>query len=192
MTVVDLYQEYPTYVIDIEREQQRLCEHDVIVFMFPLYWYSTPSILKEWQDLVLEYGFAYGCEGTALQDKQFICAITAGGAEQAYHADGYNHFTIRELLQPLEQMATLTRMHYLPPFTLFSARTALEEGRITTHIAQWQRLLSALLNNQIEPSVVAEAITINDYVNNLELVSEESNRVENETKEFEERVENKK
>ena len=60
VTLVDLYGEYPDYRIDIDREQQRLRDHDVVVFMFPLYWYSTPSMLKEWQDLVLEHGWAYG------------------------------------------------------------------------------------------------------------------------------------
>ena len=68
VTLVDLYQEYPTYNINIEKEQQRLRDHDVVMFMFPLYWYSTPSILKEWQDLVLEYGFAYGSGATAIKD----------------------------------------------------------------------------------------------------------------------------
>ena len=58
VTTVDLYAEYPNFRIDIDKEQQRLRDHDVIVFMFPLYWYSTPSLLKEWQDLVLEYGCA--------------------------------------------------------------------------------------------------------------------------------------
>ena len=67
VTVVDLYGEYPNYRIDIDREQQRLRDHDVVVFMFPLYWYSTPALLKEWQDLVLEYGFAYGQDGTELR-----------------------------------------------------------------------------------------------------------------------------
>ena len=67
ITLVDLYAEYPDFQIDIDREQQRLLEHDVIVFQHPLYWYSTPAILKEWQDLVLEHGFAYGSGGTALQ-----------------------------------------------------------------------------------------------------------------------------
>ena len=63
VTLVDLYAEYPDYRIDIDREQQRLVDHDVVVFMFPLYWYSTPAILKEWQDLVLEHGWAYGSTG---------------------------------------------------------------------------------------------------------------------------------
>lgn len=151
VTLVDLYQEYPTYQIDIEREQQRLRDHDVIVFQFPLYWYSTPSILKEWQDLVLEYGFAYGHDGNALHGKQFICALTAGGAEKGYQAEGYNHFQIEELLQPLEQMANLVGMTYLPPFALFGARTAVDEGRIPQHITRWQKLLTLLRSGELDP-----------------------------------------
>ncbi len=60
VTLVDLYAEYPTFEINVDREQARLLSHEVICFMHPLYWYSTPAILKEWQDLVLEHGFAYG------------------------------------------------------------------------------------------------------------------------------------
>src|SRR5690606_23594342 len=56
----DLYEEYPEFDIDVEREQELLRSHDVIVLMHPLYWYSTPALLKQWFDLVLEHGFAYG------------------------------------------------------------------------------------------------------------------------------------
>lgn len=162
VTVVDLYAEYPDYRINVDREQQRLREHDVVVFMFPLYWYSTPSLLKEWQDLVLEYGFAYGSRGTALEGKYFLCALSAGGAAEAYTAEGFNHFTIRELLQPLEQMATLCGMHYLPPFALFGSRTAVEEKRLDAHVADWQRLLGALVNGRLATGQVAELQMLND------------------------------
>lgn len=167
VTIVDLYQEYPTFNIDIDREQQRLLEHDVVVFMFPLYWYSTPSILKEWQDLVLEYGFAYGHQATALKGKHFLCALTAGGAEKAYHADGYNHFTIRELLQPLEQMAAITGMNYWPPFALFGARTAAQEKRISEHVKQWQSFLGSMTQGHMPDARTRANITLNDYVKSL-------------------------
>ncbi len=49
---IDLYELYPRF--DIDAEQQRLLAHDVIVLHFSIFWYSTPSLLKEWQDLVLE------------------------------------------------------------------------------------------------------------------------------------------
>lgn len=150
VTAVDLYAEYPDFNIDIEREQQRLIDHDVIVFLYPLYWYSTPSILKEWQDLVLEYGFAYGQGGTALENKVFLCAITAGGKEEAYQSDGFNHFTIRQLLQPLEQMASITNMTYLAPFALFGSRTAQEEHRINTHRQKWRTLLEKLVTSSLD------------------------------------------
>lgn len=150
VTAVDLYAKYPTYQIDIDAEQQLLREHDIIIFQFPLYWYSTPSLLKEWQDLVLEHGFAYGEGGDALQGKFFMCALTAGGAQEAYTAQGYNHFTIGQLLQPIEQMATLTKMTYLAPFALFGARTAVEEDKLEAHIQRWISRLTALVNGEID------------------------------------------
>ncbi|MGF1702067.1 NAD(P)H-dependent oxidoreductase [Photobacterium makurazakiensis] len=161
VTVVDLYHDYPTLRINIDIEQQRLLDHDVIVFMFPLYWYSTPAILKEWQDLVLEYGFAYGTDGTALHGKTFLCALTAGGAESAYHSEGYNHYTLRELLHPLEQTAKLTGMCYLAPFVLFDSRTAVEEKRIQQHIQDWLSVLAALRNNMIEMNAASHVGTLN-------------------------------
>lgn len=156
VTAVDLYAEYPDYQIDVEKEQQRLLDHDVIVFMFPLYWYSTPAMFKEWQDLVLEYGFAYGTNGNALNGKRFICAISAGGKESAYQCDGYNHFKISELLTPLQQTANLTGMTYLPPYALFGSRTALDEGRLQEHIAGWCRLLKSLRDGTFDEEVAVQ------------------------------------
>ncbi len=150
VTLIDLYYQYPNFDLDIDKEQQRLRDHDVIIFHFPFYWYSTPAILKEWQDLVLEYGFAYGREGRALHGKTFLCVITAGGREQAYHCDGLNHFTVRQLLTPLEQMANLCGMDYLPPFVLFNARNALEEKRLKNHITLYKQLLQALGENRFD------------------------------------------
>jgi len=164
VTVVDLYAEYPDYGIDIDREQRRLREHDVIVFMFPLYWYSTPAILKEWQDLVLEYGFAYGHDGRELEGKQLLCAITAGGIEDAYRSRGYNHYTIRELLRPIEQTATLCGMQYLPPYALFGARTALEDGRIGEHVENWKLILDCLHRRRIDLQRAAGADKLNDCI----------------------------
>jgi glutathione-regulated potassium-efflux system ancillary protein KefG len=167
VTVVDLYAEYPDYCIDIEREQQRLREHDIIIFMHPLYWYSTPAILKEWQDLVLEYGFAYGHDGTELHGKKLLCAITAGGSEDAYRTHGYNHYSIRELLRPIEQTATLCGMLYLPPYALFGSRTALEDGRVPDHVENWQKILYCLRQNQVNYELASQAEKLNECVSAL-------------------------
>jgi putative NADPH-quinone reductase len=166
ITAVDLYREYPTFNINIAKEQQQLLEHDVIVFQFPLFWYSTPAILKEWQDLVLEYGFAYGHGADALKDKVFFCALSAGGKEEAYQSDGYLHYTIEELLRPLEQMATLSGMKYLMPFALFGSRTAVEEDRLATHLVRWKKLLNALVEGNVDLSASQRVDQHNQYIDN--------------------------
>lgn len=167
VTTVDLYHEYPTFNINIDKEQRRLLEHDVIIFQFPLYWYSTPAILKEWQDLVLEYGFAYGAEGKALKGKTLFCSLTAGGKADAYQTDGYNHFTIRELLYPIEQMSAMTRMTYLAPLALFGARTAAEESRLDQHINQWTQLLTALVNDKVDMEKASQVEKLNHHLNDI-------------------------
>lgn len=172
VTGVDLYAEYPDLRIDVEREQQRLLDHQVIVFQHPLYWYSTPAILKQWQDLVLEYGFAYGHDGTALHGKIFFDATTAGGLENAYHDGGYNHFSIGELLQPIEQTARLCGMRYLPPFTLFGARKAVEEGRCKEHVVDWLRLLEALRDGRLDLNRARNLSRLNDDLDAIILGAE--------------------
>ena len=71
ITVHDLYATYKTVeAIDVAKEQALLVQFDRIIFQFPLYWYSAPAMLKEWQDKVLSYGFAYGPEGSKLAGKE--------------------------------------------------------------------------------------------------------------------------
>ncbi|WP_117234042.1 NAD(P)H-dependent oxidoreductase [Vibrio maerlii] len=147
VTAVDLYGEYPTYNINIAKEQQRLIDHDVVIFQFPLFWYSTPAILKEWQDLILEYGFAYGHDGKALHGKKFLCAISAGGPKSAYRPEGSNNYPIEDLLRPLENMASLTGMTYLAPFALFGARTAVEDNKLSHHIESYEEVLKRLVQD---------------------------------------------
>jgi glutathione-regulated potassium-efflux system ancillary protein KefG len=122
ITVHDLYSEYPGGKINVEREQHLLLEHDRIVFQFPFYWHSSPSLLKEWQDVVLTYGWAYGSQGTKLRGKDFILAISTGGPEAAYQAGGYNQYSMSELTKPFQATANLTGMRFLPTFTAQGVR----------------------------------------------------------------------
>jgi glutathione-regulated potassium-efflux system ancillary protein KefG len=122
ITVHELYAAYPDGKIDVEREQQLLLQHDRIVFQFPFYWYSSPALLKEWQDVVLAYGWAYGSQGTNLHGKEFMLAVSTGGPEAAYQAGGYNQYSMSELTKPFQAMANLTGMRFLPTFTVQGVR----------------------------------------------------------------------
>ena len=150
VTVADLYAEYPRYDVDVDAEQERLLAHDVVVLQFPFYWYSTPSIVKLWLDLVLEYGFAYGEGGDRLAGKTLAVATTAGGAEDAYAASGHNRFPIRTLLTPLEQTANLCRMRYLAPFVLFASLKAAGDDTADAHVERYARLLGALVEDRLD------------------------------------------
>ncbi|MCC5802847.1 NAD(P)H-dependent oxidoreductase [Rossellomorea vietnamensis] len=127
ITVHHLYKEYPDMKIDVEREQHLLLGHDRIVFQFPFYWYSTPAILKEWQDQVLQYGWAYGSEGTKLHGKEFLVVTSTGGPAGAYQSGGYNHYSMSELLKPLQAMANLTGMTFLPAYAEQGVRMLSDE-----------------------------------------------------------------
>jgi putative NADPH-quinone reductase len=167
VTVVDLYAEYPTFEIDVEREQRRLLDHDVIVFQHPVYWYSSPAMLKEWQDLVLEYGFAYGDGGTALEGKILLNAVSAGARREVYSRDGGYRHELREYFIPFEQTARLCRMRYLPPYALFAAGHAGDEGRLDDHRRNYQRLLAALVQDALDIESAADRLTLSDHLDEL-------------------------
>jgi glutathione-regulated potassium-efflux system ancillary protein KefG len=148
VTFRDLYELYPEFDIDVKQEQELLVAHDVLVFHHPFFWYSTPAILKEWQDLVLEHGWAYGRAGTALHGKLMLSAITTGGRESAYRVDGYNRSTIPQLLEPIAQTARLCGMDYLPPFVAHGTH-AMREGDIRRHADDYARVVAALRDDNI-------------------------------------------
>lgn len=156
VTIHDLYEVYPDFAIDVRREQELLVAHDVIVWQHPFYWYSAPALLKEWLDLVLEHGFAFGDEGRALEGKWALSAITTGGSEESYGADGYNGFTIRELLRPFEQTARLCRMQPLPPFVVHGTHRFASARDAEPHVAGYAHVLADLRDRRYDPVRLAE------------------------------------
>jgi len=161
VTVQDLYEEYPDQDIVVEQEQRLLLEHDVIVLQHPFFWYSVPPLLKEWIDLVLEHGWAYGSRGTRLRGKWVMSAITTGGGAAAYGPDGSNRYTVRQFLRPIEQTVRLCRMEYLPPF-LVQGTLRMTPETIAAAAADYRRVLEALRDGRIDAGAVAERERIND------------------------------
>lgn len=150
ITALDLYQRYPRFDIRIDVEQALLLEHDILLFQYPIFWYSSPSIVKEWLDLVLEHGFAYGHDGTQLTGKRMMLALTAAGPEEAYSEAGYQHFPLRTFLTPMEQTATLCKMHFTAPYVLYHALKAPADGDMDRHVAGYRGLLEALRDDRYD------------------------------------------
>lgn len=145
----DLYENYPDFFIDIKREQQLLVENDIIVWHHPLYWYSCPALLKEWLDLVLEHGFAYGRKGNALRGKSVFNAISTGGSSDVYTSTGKNHFTIPQFLIPFHQTAVLCGMNYLPPFVVHGAHMLNNRG-IILYAQKYRKIITGLRDEKFK------------------------------------------
>jgi glutathione-regulated potassium-efflux system ancillary protein KefG len=169
ITLHDLYEAYPDFDVDVEREQALLVEHDVIVLHHPFFWYSTPALVKQWEDLVLEHGWAYGRGGTALRGKTMVSAITTGGRQTAYQHGGHNRFTIAELLRPIEQTAVLCGLDYLPPFVVHGTH-GLRELEIASHAADYHRTLSALSRGSLDIKAARQHTRLNE---NLDAIIKE-------------------
>jgi len=154
VSVHDLYEAYPDFDIDVDAEQERLIAHDIIIFQHPLYWYSVPPMIKQWFDLVLEHGWAYGSKGKALAGKRAGVAISAGGGAEAYRADGFAGHTLQEFLLPVESTLRLCQMTWLPPF--FATGThSMEAPAIVTAANRYGRWLHALTNDRLNRTALS-------------------------------------
>ena len=142
VTFHDLYEEYPDFDIDIVREQQLLLAHDVLVVQCPFYWYSTPPLVKQWEDLVLEHGWAYGSKGKALAGKAWLQVVSAGGGANAYSATGRNRLSVDALLAPLENTALLCNMQWLVPHVIHGTHSMTDADFELQTNAYLQRIAS--------------------------------------------------
>ncbi len=112
------YELYPDGHIDVLAEQTIVEQHDRIVLQFPFYWYSSPALLKEWQDQVLSFGWAYGPNGNKLHGKELLVAITVGSASERYGRRNPVGYSPVELLSPFDATSSLIGVKYLEPFVL--------------------------------------------------------------------------
>jgi glutathione-regulated potassium-efflux system ancillary protein KefG len=159
----DLYEHYPDFDVDVKAEQELLLAHDVIVLQHPFYWYSSPPMIKQWIDLVLEHGWAYGRQGRMLAGKSMLSAISTGGSREGYQAMGPHKRTIRDFLAPCEQTAILCNMRYLPPFVVHGTHRA-GGGQIASHGTDYAFLLKGLVDGTLDPDRLRSAAYLNDLL----------------------------
>ena len=163
VTLNDLYEQYPDFNIDVNREKELLREHQIIVWHHPFYMYGAPAMLKQWIDLVLEHGWAHGKNADNLKGKIAFNAITAGGTREAYTVNSYNRFTIREFLFPFDQTASLCKMIYLPPFAVMGTYLLTAES-LKSHAVLYQTLLARLVKGDFEMEELKQVEFLNDWL----------------------------
>ncbi len=162
ITIHDLYEQYPDFNIDVAREQALLLEHQILVWHSPFFLYGAPAMLKQWTDLVLEHGWAHGEGGQQLEGKLIFNAVTTGGTRASYAHDGFNRYTIAELLRPWEQVAALCGMIWLPPFVV-QGTYRLTDAMLADYAEQYRQVLLSLAKSTPLEAVLEYAF-LNDWI----------------------------
>ncbi|MGX5817860.1 glutathione-regulated potassium-efflux system oxidoreductase KefF [Chitinophaga lutea] len=147
VTVRDLYELYPDFDVQPKAEQQFLLAHDVVILQHPFYWYSSPALIKQWQDLVLEHGWAYGRNGRQLAGKYLMNVISTGGGPAAYGPHGHHGHPVNAFMLPFVRTAALCHMQYLSPFIVYGA-TQLDDEGLDREAARYVSLLQELRSGQ--------------------------------------------
>lgn len=152
--IINLQELYPDGKIDAAKEQERLKKADMIIFQFPFWFFSAPSLLSAYLEQVFLPGFAYA-GGEALKDKNLALSFTVGSPEAAYDRMGPLHHTIEQFLPYLIVTANFTGMIYRGAVYSFSmmpppgdknavneivAKAKDQAGRLLKHIQQFVKV----------------------------------------------------
>uniref|UniRef100_A0A3Q2PU25 Ribosyldihydronicotinamide dehydrogenase [quinone] n=1 Tax=Fundulus heteroclitus TaxID=8078 RepID=A0A3Q2PU25_FUNHE len=136
---------------DIMEEQSKLTVADLIIFQFPMYWFSVPAILKGWIDRVLTNGFAFSQEKRYSQgifkDKKAMLSFTTGSLESMFSPTGING-DMNVTLWPLQNGI----LHYcgfqvLAPQIFWAPSSAVAEDR-KSMLESWRTRLQGLLEEK--------------------------------------------
>jgi NAD(P)H dehydrogenase (quinone) len=141
-----------TLAPDIAAELDRLLAADLLLLMFPLWWFGLPAILKGWIDRVFISGAVYGrsavFEQGRLRGKRALVAVSTGAPSQAFGPEALNG-DMADILMPLHRgVLGFTGMTVLPPFVAHHVPYAGPQGRLDL-LTQWRQHLCKL--EQLEP-----------------------------------------
>lgn len=123
-----------TLASDILQEQRKVLDSSLVIFQFPLWWFSMPAVMKGWVDRVLTMGFAYDMDGRwydhgGLKGRRAMLSLTTGDPESCFTERGI-HGPMERILWPI-QRATLHHCGFevLPPFVAFAVTRSSDEAR---------------------------------------------------------------
>ena len=141
VTAMDVYKEE----FNVERYRKAFNEADVLLFQFPLYWGSAPSMLKKWSDEI----FIQLIENMAGKGKKIMVAVTCGASKSEFSATGYNLFPIEALVAPYHLQANFSGMGWLPPFAIYDMENAeLKEKSAAEGAKEYRKVVESIINEK--------------------------------------------
>jgi glutathione-regulated potassium-efflux system ancillary protein KefF len=154
--VRSLYEHYPDFSIDVDREQMLLGEAELIIWQHPIYWYGPPPLMSLWFEKVLARGWAYGQNGAALRAKSCLWVPTTGGDVDAYREGGMHGHSFENFVPPIEQTARFCGMRWQAPLIVHGSQRATDEQLRARSLEYRQRLVS-FINGSDQTSPTLES-----------------------------------
>ena len=133
---------------EITEEMEKVSACDLMIWQFPLWWFSVPAILKGWIDKVFANGFAYG-GGKKYATGQFagkraMLSTTTGANESAYKDDGFQG-EIDKILWPLHRgVFQFTGFEVLPAHVIYDPQNQ-SNNALHQALLNYQRRLASIL-----------------------------------------------
>ena len=129
---------------DVKAEQEKVAAADLVLFHFPVWWFSMPGILKGWVDRVFSRGFAYSTgrkyESGHFKGKRAMICLTTGTASTLYEPNGIDG-DLHHVLWPIHNgILGYTGFTVLPPFAAWMPARVSAEDRSAYLDAYAQRL----------------------------------------------------
>lgn len=139
---------------DIVAEQAKLQRADLVLLIFPLWWFGVPAILKGWIDRVFALDVAYGGgrwfdRGVYRGKRALICCTTGARADRFSDAGLFG--PIEWVLHPL-RVGTLNFCGFdtLEPFVAWAAGHRDDAGRREL-LAHWAHRLAGIEREAPQP-----------------------------------------
>ncbi len=139
--------EHDGFAPDVKAELERLFAADLVLFTFPLWWFSVPAILKGWFDRVLVMGAVYGAgkvhDTGGLGGRRALLVLTTGGLATGYGPGGRNG-SLPALLAPI-QWGTLhfSGFEVLAPFVAYGPARGGDDDRAAV-LTVWRERLRGI------------------------------------------------
>jgi len=132
---------------ELRREQERVAQADLFLFVYPLWWGGMPAILKGWFDRVMAYGFAYAdgkrFDSGFFQGRHGLIALTTGGTPERFSPEGV-YGPIDDLLYPHRRtMLEYLGLRIAPTFVAY-ATPRVSAAEREAYLAAWAAQLTQL------------------------------------------------
>lgn len=136
---------------DVLEEQDKVLWCDLMIWQFPLWWFSVPALLKGWVDKVFAMGKLYDngriYENGLLKGKKALVSTTTGGPEKNYITAKYG--STDQILHPIQTgILEFVGFSVLPAEIHFSIERIEDEERKQI-LDRWSKRLKDILTESL-------------------------------------------